>query len=221
MNEFLYGLSVWAIPLVLCMVVHELAHGYVAMKLGDQTAKREGRLTLNPVAHIDPVGSVLLPLVLVLSSSPVLFGWAKPVPVNFAALNKPKRDMGLVAAAGPLSNILLAIVFVFFGKIVLEIVPLNSALFMWLRDNIMNGILFSLVLAVFNLLPILPLDGGRILVSLLPTRWAYQYQQTEQYGMYILLGLMFLPFVLGINLIGWFLGSILPYLYNFIMWLAF
>ncbi|MBO7245095.1 MAG: site-2 protease family protein [Alphaproteobacteria bacterium] len=221
MNNFLYGLSVWAIPLVLCMVIHELAHGYVAMKLGDKTALREGRLTLNPVAHIDPMGSIFLPLILVLSSSPVLFGWAKPVPVNFNALNKPKRDMGLVAAAGPVSNILLAIIFVFLGRIVLEFVPISSPFFMWLKDNIMNGILFSLVLAVFNLLPILPLDGGRILASLLPKKLAYQYQQTEQYGMYILLGLMILPFVLGVNLIGLFLGSILPYLYNFIMWLAF
>lgn len=221
MNNFLYGLSVWAIPLVLCMVVHELAHGYVAMKLGDQTAKREGRLTLNPSAHIDPMGSILLPLILVLTSSPVLFGWAKPVPVNFAALNKPKRDMGIVAAAGPISNVLLAIIFVFFGKIVLEIVPLNSSLFMWLRDNIMNGILFSLVLAVFNLLPILPLDGGRILVSILPHELSYKYQQTEEYGMYVLMGLMFLPFILGFNIIGLFLGSIIPHLYDFIMWLAF
>mgnify|MGYP003306120817 CR=1 FL=1 len=153
MNQFLYGLSVWAIPLVLCMVIHELAHGYVALKLGDKTALREGRLTLNPMAHIDPMGSVFLPLVLVLSSSPVLFGWAKPVPVNFNALNNPKRDMGLVAAAGPLSNILLAVVFVFLGKLVLEFVPLHSPLFMRLKDNIMNGILFSLVVAVFNLLP--------------------------------------------------------------------
>ena len=221
MNNFLYGLSVWAIPLVLCMVIHELAHGYIAMKLGDKTALRAGRLTLNPSAHIDPIGSIVLPLVLVLSSSPVLFGWAKPVPVNFNALNNPKRDMGLVAAAGPVSNILLAIIFVFLGRIVLEIVPVSSPLFMWLRDNIMNGILFSLVLAVFNLLPILPLDGGRILVSLLPKKLAYQYQQTESYGMYILLGLMFLPFVLGVNIIGLFIGSILPYLYKFIMWLAF
>lgn len=221
MSDFLYGLSVWAIPLVLCMVVHELAHGYIALKLGDKTALRAGRLTLNPVAHIDPMGSIFLPLVLVLSSSPVLFGWAKPVPVNFNALNRPKRDMGLVAAAGPLSNILLAVIFVFFARVVLEIVPIHSPLFMWLKDNIANGILFSLVLAVFNLLPILPLDGGRILVSVLPKKLAYQYQQTEGYGMYILLGLMVLPFVLGINVIGWFLGSIIPYLYSFIMWLAF
>lgn len=221
MTDFIYGLSVWAIPLVLCMVVHELAHGFVALKLGDETAKRAGRLTLNPMAHVDPVGSILLPFSLVIMSSPVLFGWAKPVPVNFNMLNHPKRDMGLVALAGPLSNVLLAIVFVFLGKILLEIIPISSPYFMWLRDNIMNGILFSLVLAVFNLLPILPLDGGRILYSLLPKQLADKYQETERYGMFILMGLMFLPFILGVNLIGLFLGNILPYLYNFVMWIAF
>ena len=217
----IYTLTTWIIPLLLCIILHEVAHGYVAYKLGDKTAWLMGRLNLNPARHFDPIGSAFVPGMLWLTGSPVLFGWAKPVPVDFRQLKNPKRDMGLVALAGPLSNVLLAILFVLFARLMLFVLPNDSFLTMWIMDNVKNGITFSLFLACFNLLPILPLDGGRILVSLLPKKLAYKYQQTESYGMYILLGLMFLPFVLGVNLIGLFLGSILPYLYNFIMWLAF
>ncbi|MBQ7413224.1 MAG: site-2 protease family protein [Alphaproteobacteria bacterium] len=181
----------------------------MALKLGDRTALEANRLTLNPIPHIDLIGSLLLPAFLFLSNAPILFGWAKPVPVNFNRLNHPKRDMGLVAAAGPLSNLLLAILFVIIGRIGLETLP--DGLFLdWLVANLRNGISLSLIIGIFNLLPILPLDGGRILVSLLPLRYAIKYQSTEKYGFFILIGVILLSQVSGINIIGWFVGTLYP-----------
>lgn len=205
----IYTLTTWIIPLLLCMIIHECAHGFMALKLGDRTALEANRLTLNPIPHIDLIGSLLLPAFLFLSNAPILFGWAKPVPVNFNRLNHPKRDMGLVAAAGPLSNLLLAILFVIIGRIGLETLP--DGLFLdWLVANLRNGISLSLIIGIFNLLPILPLDGGRILVSLLPLRYAIKYQSTEKYGFFILIGVILLSQVSGINIIGWFVGTLYP-----------
>ena len=205
----IYTLTTCIIPLLLCMIIHECAHGFAALKLGDRTALEADRLTLNPIPHIDLIGSLLLPGLLFLSNSPVLFGWAKPVPVNFNRLNHPKRDMGLVAAAGPLSNLLLAILFVIIGRIGLETLP-NGSFLDWLLANLRNGITLSLVIGIFNLLPILPLDGGRILVSLLPLKYAIKYQSTEKYGFFILIGVILLSQVSGINIIGWFVGTLYP-----------
>ena len=205
----IYTLTTWIIPLLLCVIVHEVAHGIVALKLGDRTALNAGRLTLNPLPHFDSVGSFMIPGLLWLLHSPIMFGWAKPVPVNFGNLNHPKRDMGLVAVAGPLSNLILAIVFVLILKVCVFILP-EGPMLLWLAKNLANGIMMSLVLGIFNLLPILPLDGGRILVSVLPLKWATLYQTTEKYGFFILFGVISFSYISGWNVIGWFIGTLYP-----------
>ena len=207
----IYTLTTWIIPLLLCIILHEVAHGYVALKLGDKTAWLMGRLTLDPRKHIDPIGSILVPGLLLLSDSHMLFGWAKPVPVDFNQLNHPKRDMGLVALAGPMANVLLAIAFVLIGRFILLIMPANSSMTFWLIENIKNGIGFSLILACFNLLPILPMDGGRIMVALLPKEYSKMYQQSEKYGLFILFGVLFVLPAMGIDIVGWFVGTLYPF----------
>ena len=204
----IYTLTTWIIPLFLCVILHEIAHGYVALKLGDKTAWLMGRLNFNPVKHFDPVGSFFVPLFLWLTKAPMLFGWAKP--------NNPKRDTGLVAAAGPVSNVLLAIIFVLIGQLILLVLPTHLPITVWLIENIKNGISFSLVLACFNLLPILPLDGGRILWSLLPSQYAKTYARTEKYGLFVLIGVLFLLPMLGLDIVGWFIGSLYPVLARFV-----
>lgn len=215
-NNMIYTLTTWALPLLLTMILHEVAHGYVASKLGDKTAERAGRLTLNPFEHIDIIGTVVMPLFLLAINAPFLFGWAKPVPVSFNSLNKPKRDMGLVALAGPLTNFILAIAFVLFARIVLPFVPDNSFLNIWLTDNIRNGIILSVVIGIFNLFPVLPLDGGRVLASLLPNEISKKYQETEKYGFMILMFLIFIMPMLGFNIIGWFINTLFPYMMGLI-----
>lgn len=206
-----YTLTTWVIPLLLCIILHEIAHGYVALRLGDKTAWLMGRLTLNPAKHIDPVGSLLVPGLLLLFGSKMLFGWAKPVPVDFNRLNHPKRDMGLVALAGPMANVLLAIVFVLLGRLILFVLPVDNHLTLWLLENIKNGIGLSLVLACFNLLPILPMDGGRVVASLLPKNLSIKYQESEKYGLFILIGVLFLLPAMGIDIVGWFIGTLYPF----------
>lgn len=207
----IYTLTTWVIPLLLCVILHEVAHGYVALKLGDKTAWLMGRLNLDPRKHIDPVGSILVPGLLLLSGSHVLFGWAKPVPVDFNQLNHPKRDMGLVALAGPVSNVLLAIVFVLLGRLILWIMPIDAPITVWLMENLKNGIGLSLILACFNLLPILPMDGGRVVASLLPRNLSIKYQETEKYGLFILIGVLFLLPAMGIDIVGWFINLLYPF----------
>ena len=213
---FIYTLTTWIIPLFLCVIFHEIAHGYVAYKLGDKTAWLMGRLTLNPEKHIDIIGSIIVPSLLLLSGSNMLFGWAKPVPVDFSKLNNPKRDMGVVAVAGPLANILLAIAFALLGRIVIWGLPLEWPLTSWVIANLRNGISLSIVLACFNLLPILPMDGGRILESVLPNKWAAQYHETEKYGLFILFGVIFILPMLGIDIIHLFVGTLYPMFMRFI-----
>ncbi len=210
-SSFIYSLTTWIIPLLLCMIIHEVAHGFVALKLGDKTALYAGRLTLNPLPHIDIWGSLVIPGFLLVLGSPFLFGWAKPVPVDFRNLNHPKRDMGFVAAAGPLSNLILAIVFVLIGKLGLSLIPTESHLFHWFLLNIQHGIALSLALAIFNLLPILPLDGGRILASVLPYPYDIRYQMTEKYGFFILFGVLFVLPAIGINIVGLFINTLYPF----------
>ena len=200
----IYTLTTWIIPLILCMIIHEIAHGFLAMKLGDDTAWRQGRLTLNPLPHIDPIGSILLPLLCWLTHSGFMFGWAKPVPVNFNRLKNPKRDMGLVALAGPVANVLLAILFVIIGRFVIELLP-RGYFSEWMMSNIQNGIMLSLVIGIF------PLDGGRILVSVLPLKYAIRYQATEKYGFFILIGVLLFSQISGVNVIGWFIGTLWPF----------
>lgn len=180
------SLLIWAIPVLFAITVHETAHGWVASKLGDHTAKMMGRLTLNPIKHIDPVGTLLVPALLYLSSAGFIFGWAKPVPINFNALHSPKRDMLWVALAGPGVNLLMVIGWL----IVVAIADTLNVPFLVLMGG--AGIFVNLLLAIFNLLPIPPLDGGRVLSSLLPGRLSYQYDQLEPYGLFILVGLLFL-----------------------------
>lgn len=176
---------IYAIPVLFAITVHETAHGWVSSILGDHSAKMMGRLTLNPIKHIDPVGTILVPAFLYFTSG-FIFGWAKPVPVNFNALRSPKKDMFWVAIAGPASNFVMTILWL---GLILIAINLGSQ---FLADMAQVGIQINLLLAVLNLLPLPPLDGGRIVSSLLPGRLSYQYDQLEPYGLYILLGLLFL-----------------------------
>ena len=184
-----YTISIWLLPAIIAITFHEAAHTFVARFLGDDTASRLGRVTLNPLKHIDPFGTILLPGLLLLAQSPFLFGYAKPVPVNFRALRNPRRDMVLVAAAGPATNIVLAVVaalgFHLLGKL-----PANAV--QWTAENLKNAIILNVILAVFNMFPLPPLDGGRIAVGLLPNFLALPLARLERYGMAILIGLLIL-----------------------------
>jgi len=185
-------IAVFALPILFAITVHEAAHGYVARYFGDSTAERLGRITLNPLKHIDPIGTLLLPALTVMLGG-ILFGWAKPVPVNFANLRNPKKDMLWVAAAGPASNLIMAIFWAILLNMVNEPAATNG-LFnanYFLTEMSWAGISINLVLMVLNLLPLPPLDGGRIAVSLLPNKLAYQLSSVEKYGFFILIALMF------------------------------
>jgi Zn-dependent protease len=200
-NLILYQISIWAIPAIIAITFHEASHGYVAHLLGDDTAWRLGRVSFNPLVHIDPFGTIVLPIMLLMLHSPFLFGYAKPVPVNSRALRYPRLGMILVAAAGPGMNLLLATIAALAFHIV-GYVPGAGA--QWLFANLKNALLLNVILAIFNLLPIPPLDGGRILVGVLPGALARILSRAEPYGMLILIGLIFvLPLLggqLGINL---------------------
>ena len=189
MNITLYDLSVWVLPLIIAITFHEAAHGYVAHALGDDTAFERGRVSFNPLRHIDPFGTLILPAMLLLSHSPFLFGYAKPVPVNFRALRHPKIDMVWVALAGPATNIALALAaaLAFHG---VGYLPANAA--QWVADNLKNAIVINVVLAVFNMLPIPPLDGGRVAVGLLPRALGAPLARLEPFGMLILIGILIL-----------------------------
>lgn len=183
---------IWILPVLFAITIHEAAHAWVASRFGDTTAKMQGRLSFNPLKHIDLIGTILVPiLVLVLSQFSFVFGWAKPVPINASLLRNPRRDMALATAAGPVSNLLMAILWAVCLKIGLILNPStsNAALFMALSGQ--AGIIINLLLAYLNLIPIPPLDGSRIVASLLPLRQAIQYQKIEPYGFFILLALIF------------------------------
>lgn len=203
-----YTISTWILPAILAITLHEAAHGLVAYRCGDPTARQLGRVTLNPLKHIDPFGTIVLPGLLLLLRVPFVFGYAKPVPVNFRALGNPRRDMVLVAAAGPATNILMAVAA---GLLAHLVVYLPSAAGQWSLLNLENAIMINVVLAIFNMIPLPPLDGGRVAVGLLPDVLAAPLARLEPFGMAILLGLLFiLPMVgdqLGQNLdvVGWLL----------------
>jgi Zn-dependent protease len=188
--EILYVASTWVLPVVLAVTLHEAAHGFAAYLLGDSTAWRLGRVSLNPLKHIDPFGTLLMPAMLLFLRAPFLFGYAKPVPVNFRALRRPRRDMVLVAAAGPATNLVLATLAALLFHVV-AFFPSEAAL--WLAQNLRNALIINVVLAVFNMLPLPPLDGGRVLVGLLPNFLAVPLARLEPYGVMILLALMLLP----------------------------
>jgi Zn-dependent protease len=193
----IYNISIWLLPVLIAITFHEAAHGYVARFLGDDTASRLGRVSLNPLRHIDPFGTILLPGLLLLARSPFLFGYAKPVPVNFRALRNPRSGMVLVAAAGPAMNIGLAIVAALSFHLIAYL-PVIAA--QWVALNLKNAIVINVVLAVFNLFPLPPLDGGRIAVGLLPNVLARQLARLEPYGMMILIGLLIVLPLLGSQL---------------------
>ncbi len=186
MNEQIQQLTVYALPLLFAITLHEAAHGYAARHFGDNTAYMMGRISLNPARHIDPIGTVLIPLVLLLFGSPFLFGYAKPVPVNFGALRNPKRDMIWVALAGPASNFVQAFLYAL-ALLVMQRLGVREA---FLVDVASAGISVNLVLFVFNLFPIPPLDGGRVLVGLLPIRQALALSRIEPYGFFIVMALV-------------------------------
>ena len=200
-SETIYLATIWVIPVIIAVTFHEAAHGFVAHLLGDDTAWRLGRVTFNPLRHIDPFGTILLPGILLLMHAPFLFGYAKPVPVNFRALRSPRRDMVLVAAAGPATNIALAVVAALAFHAV-DYFPATAA--QWLAENLRNALVINVLLAVFNMFPLPPLDGGRILVGILPQAVAAPIARLEPYGILILIGLLILlPMLaaqLGLNL---------------------
>jgi len=187
----IHNISIWALPVVLAIVLHEVAHGWVADKLGDDTARWMGRLTLNPLKHIDPIGTVLVPILLLVAGSPFIFGYAKPVPVNFRKLRRPKQDMVWVALAGPVTNVLLAIAS---AGLLAAMAALPDSM-VWLAQPValmcQASILINLVLCIFNLIPLPPLDGGRVAVGLLPGRLSYQLSRLEPFGFFIIIALLF------------------------------
>ena len=204
-EQLIQTVALAALPVLFAITLHEAAHGYVARHFGDMTAHQEGRISLNPMRHIDPVGTVLLPL-LTLWMGGILFGWAKPVPVNFAALRRPKQDMLWVAIAGPASNLFMALGWAFLYKMGIMF-PEN-----YFADAMLGmamwGIKINVVLMVLNLLPLPPLDGGRVAVSLLPHRQAFQLAKIEPYGMFILIFLAITP------VLGWVLSPLVGLMYK-------
>lgn len=203
--SILQKITVYAIPLIFAITLHEAAHAYAAKYFGDSTAYMLGRMTLNPIKHIDPVWTILVPLVTLLVS-PFVFGAAKPVPVNFGALRNPKRDMIWVAAAGPLANLAMMVAWAVIAKIAIVLGGTGPMYFLALVGQ--AGIFVNALLMVFNLFPLLPLDGGRILTGLLPNKMAYAFSRTEPYGMFILMALLFT------GVFGKFMGPLVEFSMN-------
>jgi Zn-dependent protease len=219
-NDVLVQLSVWALPAIIAITFHEAAHGFVALRFGDDTAYRMGRVSFNPVKHIDPFGTIILPALLILARAPFLFGWAKPVPVDFGRLDNPRRDMIWVAAAGPGINLALAVVSALLVYVVVYLPPTAVA---WALTNLDNSIQINIVLAVFNMIPLPPLDGGRVAVGLLPNALAIPLARLERHGMLILIGVIFLlPFLgaqlgMNLNILSWILLPPVNFLYGLVL----
>ncbi len=209
-DQLIQTISIAAIPILFAITLHEAAHGYVARHFGDMTAYLQGRISLNPIRHIDPIGTIALPL-LTLALGGILFGWAKPVPVNFGALRNPKKDMLWVALAGPASNFVMAMGWAIFYKVAL--LNPDSYFAEPLLQMAAVGIKINVVLLVLNLLPLPPLDGGRVAVSLLPHRQAFQLAKLEPYGMFILIFMAITP------VLSWILMPLVNVVYQIISFL--
>jgi len=190
--------SAWVLPVLLAVLLHEIAHGWMAEKFGDDTARHMGRITLNPLKHIDPMGTVALPTLLWLAHSPILFGSAKPVPVNFSRLNPPRLGMIAVALAGPITNLILAIITGLLLHIETFITPEQAP---WLFENLYRCLMLNCVLATFNMIPLLPLDGGRVVYALLRGRAQRLFGRLERIGLGILIALLLIPAMLGYSAI--------------------
>jgi Zn-dependent protease len=217
-EKIMLALSVLALPVLIAITFHEAAHGFVARLCGDNTAYALGRVTFNPLKHIDPIGTVLLPLFLFVTTG-FLFGYAKPVPINPRHFRNYRRDLILVAAAGPGSNLILAVI----SGLLIRVADLAPGWFSdWAVSALYYSVLINIILAIFNLLPLLPLDGGRILSAVLPRHLAIAYQRTERWGMLVLIGLIFLLPLLGrqigvdIDILGWILGPATDYVRSLI-----
>lgn len=187
-NELIQNFAVYVIPVLFAITLHEAAHAYAAKYFGDSTAYLQGRMSLNPIVHVDPIGTILIPVVLYFVGSPFLFGYAKPVPVDWGRLRKPKRDMAWVALAGPGANFIMALFWMIFS-LVLGAAQVNEPFFLKMAQA---GVWINLIILALNLFPLPPLDGGRIMTSLLPHKYAYRFAQIEPYGFFILLALLFL-----------------------------
>jgi Zn-dependent protease len=213
-------IAVWALPVLIAVTLHEAAHGFAAKYFGDDTAYRQGRVSLNPLRHVDPFGTLIMPGLLILVKAPFLFGYAKPVPVNFGRLNDPRRDMVWVALAGPAMNLMLAVVaaLLYHG-----IAYLPDGVAGWADANLDNAIYINVILAVFNMLPIPPLDGGRVAVGLLPARLAYPLARLERAGIFLVIGVLFLLPLLGdqlgldLDVSGWLIGRPAAFVGRFIL----
>ncbi|WP_428537730.1 site-2 protease family protein [Rhodopila sp.] len=223
-NHFLFNLALAVIPVVLAITLHEAAHGYAALALGDTTARDAGRLSLNPIRHIDKVGTIILPGFLLISQLLVpphriffMFGWAKPVPIGAWKFPNPRRGMALVASAGPLMNFFLA----WLAALVIPVADTDSATLAVLQQFLLYFILSNIVLGLFNLLPIPPLDGGRIAVGLLPESLARIWARLEKAGIVIVLLVVFiLPRIIGVDPVGQALDHVLPWAFHTLFWLA-
>ena len=219
-EKVIYSGSTWVIPILIAITFHEAAHAYAAWRLGDDTALRAGRVTFNPLKHVDAFGTIVVPALLLVAGSPFLFGWAKPVPVAFNRLTRPRRDMALVAVAGPLTNVMLA----FASAMLLHLVWLApEPTSRWLAQTLYQSLVLNLVLAISNLLPIPPLDGSRILLSVMPGVLARPYAKPERFGLLILLGLVFVvpmaarQFGVDLNVVRWLVGLPVAYLTKMVL----
>ena len=221
-SAFVQIAAIVAIPIIIAITFHEAAHGFVAWRCGDDTAYRLGRVTFNPLKHIDPMGTIILPLFLYLTTG-FMFGYAKPVPVNFRRLRNPRRDMVLVAAAGPATNILLAFASAILFRIFPDPTSMTTAV---IGEILQRSIFLNIILAVFNMIPLPPLDGGRVAVGLLPYPLSLHLARLERYGMPVLIGLLIvLPWIgsqvgVDLHIVQWIIGPVAQHIAHFILWVT-